>query len=399
MSITFNGTTQCAFRATSPSASAFLMAGWFRRNTDSAGFEAWASIDDGTVSQRDCLQINTSDQLGGSHGFTGNGPSINPVVTSTWYWVMFRFSGGTMQVRHVADGGTAWASNLSTAALTALTSNALTLGAQYGNATPGDFAPMTCAQCTVWSGTLPTDAEVLAQRLSTTVTVTTGLWAHYTFASGSLGTDSSGNSRALTLTAAPTFSADTPTDLAAGATPTVSSISPTSGVIGTTVTVTGTNLSGVSAVSINGTAGTGIASNTATGFTFVVGAGTTTGQLALTATAGSLTGGPTFTVTAAPVFTSIVVVTNANTDYLPGVTLSPIVVEKRDQFGAATTLGPTTATITEILDTVDGSGNPVTLTGTLTRSFVGAQATFDDLVPVAASNRRAARLMLSLLSQ
>ena len=190
------------------------------------------------------------------------------------------------------------------------------------------------------------------------------------------------------LTFAPTFSASVPWQIVAvavngtaGSTPTVSGIAPTSGPIGTVVTVTGTNLTSTTAVDINGTAGTGIASNTATGFTFVVGAGTTSGALGLTCAAGSLTGGPTFTVTAAPVFTSIVIVTNANTEYTPGVTLSNIVVEKRDQFGAATTLGPTTATISEILDTVDAYGNPLTLTGTLTRTFSGAQATFNDIVP------------------
>jgi hypothetical protein len=192
------------------------------------------------------------------------------------------------------------------------------------------------------------------------------------------------------VTFSPTLSESTtwvcaarPVNGTAGSTPTVSSIAPTSGAIGTQITITGTNLGGTSAVSINGTNCTGIINDSATQVRATIASGTTTGALALTATGGSVTGGPTFTVTAAPVFTSIVVATNANTDYLPGFTLSPIVVEKRDQFNTPTTLGPATATITEILDTVDGSGNPVTLTGTTTRSFVGAQATFDDLIPVA----------------
>jgi hypothetical protein len=389
MSIVFNGTTQLASRATVPDASSFVIAGWFRRTSDSGAREHWFSVDDGSFFNQYSLAVSAaSDQLEGYHGFNDTG-AAGVVAAGAWSWVMYRFSGGTLQVRRVLDGGTAWASNQTVPTLATLAPTHLTIGARFGGGTPSEFAPATCALVKVWSGgTLPTDAEVLAERLNTAATITTGLWARYVFASGSLGTDGSGNSRTLTLTGTPTFSADNPTDLtvSGGSTPTVSSISPTSGPIGTVVTVNGTNLGGTSSVSINATGGTTIASNTATGFTFVVGAGTTTGALALTATAGSLTGGPVFTVTAAPVFTPpMVVVTNANTDYLPGVLLSPIVVEKRDQFGAATTLGPTTATITEILDTVDGSGNPVTLTGTLTESFVGAQATFDDLTPAIAA--------------
>lgn len=386
MSITFNGTTQFASRATAPSATEFLVAGWFRRNSDSGANESWWSIDDGTFGASSQLYVSSADTLVGSHSFDTSGTVLS-TVTSTWYWVMFRISGGTRTIQAVADGGTAWGTPQSNGGMGALTRDTMTLGAAYGQSSASGFAPMSCALLKVWSGTLPTDTEVLAERLSTTATVTTGLWGRYVFGTGALDTDDSGNARTLTLTAAPTFTADAPTDLAAGgATPTVSGIAPTSGPVGTTVTVSGTNLSGVSAVSINGTAGTGIASNTATGFTFVVDTGTTTGALALTATAGSLTGGPTFTVTVPdpPVFTEIVIVTNANVEYTPGVLLSPIVAEKRDQNGTATTLGPSTATITDILNTVDAFGNPVTLVGTPTESFVGAQVTFDDLTPTAA---------------
>ncbi len=216
MSIVFNGSSQCAFRATAPSASSFLMAGWFRRDTDSGAEESWISVDDGTVFNRDHIRVNGSDQLQGSHGFTANGVNVSP-ATSTWYWVAFRYTGGTMTVRHCADGDVAWQSNQSTAALSDLTPSALTIGAQYGNATPSAWAPMTSALVRVYSGaTLPTDTEVLAERLNTVPTVTTGLWANYPFATGDLGNDDSAGARDLTLTGTPTFSSAKPTDLTIG---------------------------------------------------------------------------------------------------------------------------------------------------------------------------------------
>jgi hypothetical protein len=163
----------------------------------------------------------------------------------------------------------------------------------------------------------------------------------------------------------------------AGATPTVSGIAPTSGPVGTQITITGTNLTGTSAVSINGTACTGIINDSATQVRATIASGTTTGALALTATAGSVTGGPTFTVTATPVLTSLEI-TNPNTEYALGVTLSPITIRARDQFGA-TWLGA-------IADaTVSALTLPVTVTGTLTRPFVSGIATFNDLVPTSAA--------------
>jgi hypothetical protein len=382
MSITFNGTTQRAIIVQVPSSAAFLVAGWFRRNSDSGAEESWLSIDDGTAGESISLRVFSDDNIYGWFG-AGSGPPLLAPGAGNWVFMSYRFSGDTRIVRHLVDGATDWQSTHSTTGLAPRAFTALNIGARFGSGTAEQFAPVTCGMLKVWSGTLPTDAEVLAARLTTGPTVTTGQWARHDFLSGALGTDRTGLGRTLTLIGAPTFTADKPDDLAiaGGATPMVSTLFPSSGPVGTVVTATGTALAGTSAVSINGTPGTDIASNTDTGFTFVVGAGTTTGALALTATAGSLTGGPVFTVTAAPVFTSIVIVTNANTDYTPGVVLSNIVVEKRDQFNVATTLGPTTATISEILDTVDSYGNSLTLTGTTTRTFSGAQATFNDIVP------------------
>lgn len=336
MSITFNGTTQCAFRAEAPSAASYVMAGWIRRNTDSGAVENFWSIDDGTFFNATVIDASASDELRVFRNGSGVAPIVNPVVLGTWYWVMVRYTGNVMTVRSSVDGTGVWQTNVTASGLTDHTPNALTLGAAYGAGTPSGFSPSTCALMKVWSGgTLPTDTEVLAERLAPTATVTTGLWARYVFASGALGADSSGNSRPLTLTAAPTFSADNPTDLAgAPTTPTVSSIAPTSGPIGTQITITGTNLGGTSAVSINGTACTGIINDSATQVRATIASGTTTGALALTATAGSVTGGPTFTVTGAtPVLTSLVL-TNANVEHTLGVALLTFTVTARDQFGA-----------------------------------------------------------------
>ena len=154
-------------------------------------------------------------------------------------------------------------------------------------------------------------------------------------------------------------------------TPTVASISPTSGAIGAAVTLTGTNFTGATAATIAGTAVTSLVVVNATTITGVVASGTTTGAVTVTTPAGTSTGGPTFTVYT-PVYTSLSV-NNPNTVYTLGQLLAPITVTKRDQLGNPTSLGPTTVTAAEILP-----GRSVS--GTLTRSFVGPTATFDDLV-------------------
>lgn len=216
MSIVFNGSTQLAEVAAVPSVSSFVVAGWFRRTSDSGVEEVWVSSDDGSYFNQYRLRVNTSDELQGTQVFTQNAVNVSP-VTNTWYYVTYRYSGGTMAVRHLADGDTAFQSDQSTGGLSDATPDTFTIGAQYGGGTPEAFAPMTCASLKVWSGgTLPTDGELLTERLNTDVTVTTGLWASYDFLTGALDTDRSGNSRTLTLTASPTYTADAPTDLAYG---------------------------------------------------------------------------------------------------------------------------------------------------------------------------------------
>jgi hypothetical protein len=334
MSIIFNGSSQRAIVVQVPSSSAFLVLAAFRRNSDSGGEECWLSIDDGTAGESISLRLFSDDNLYGWYG-GGSGPPIVAPGVGGWVYVLYRFSGDTRIVRHIADGATDWQSMHSITGLAPRAVTALNIGARFGSGTAEQFAHVTCGMLKVWSVALPTDAQALAARLTTGPTVTTGQWARYDFLNGALGTDRTGLGRTLTLIGAPTFTADKPDDLAiaGGATPTVSTLSPSSGPVGTVVTATGTALAGTSAASINGTPGTGIASNTDTGFTFVVGAGTTTGPLALTATAGSLTGGPVFTVTAAPVLTDLVL-TNANIEHTLGVALLTMSVRARDQFGA-----------------------------------------------------------------
>ena len=153
--------------------------------------------------------------------------------------------------------------------------------------------------------------------------------------------------------------------------PIVDSIAPSTGAVGASVTITGSNFTGATAATINGTALTSLVVVNATTITGVVASGTTTGSVVVTTPAGTSTGGPTFTVYT-PVYTSLSV-NNPNTVYTLGQLLAPITVTKRDQLGNPTSLGPTTVTAAEILP-----GRSVS--GTLTRSFVGPTATFNDLV-------------------
>ncbi len=76
----------------------------------------------------------------------------------------------------------------------------------------------------------------------------------------------------------------------------------------------------------------------------------------------------------AAVFDAIVITDNPNETYEDGVLLLPITVQKQDQFGNPTTLGPATVTA-ESLEL------GVTLIGTLEESFSGSDAIFDNLTP------------------
>ena len=79
--------------------------------------------------------------------------------------------------------------------------------------------------------------------------------------------------------------------------PTISSLNPTSGPVGTTVTITGTNFTGVSAVTFNGTQATYTA-NSSTQITATVPTGATSGNVQVTTSGGTATSPGTFTVTA-----------------------------------------------------------------------------------------------------
>lgn len=215
MSITFNGSSQYAHHAAAPSASAFAVGVWWRRDSDSGADEDIWRIGDGSGPfNQTMLRINNLDQHQGTHVFSSTAPALNPVVTSTWYWSMLLFDGSEVRVRHVEDGGTAWASNNNITGMSAAAPTEMAIGAQ--TSTGGNLFPGTIALMKIWSGTLPTDTELLAERLNANATVTTGLWARYVFDTAALDADSSGNSRTLTLVGTPTFTADKPTDLTVG---------------------------------------------------------------------------------------------------------------------------------------------------------------------------------------
>jgi hypothetical protein len=216
VSVTFNGTTQCAFIAQVPSNTSFLVLIACRREADSGVDETWLSLDDGGETERAALQVVFDDVYAWYGGGSGP-PVVTPVVDGDWVYLLYRYSGDTRVARHVVDGSTAWASNVSATGLSPRVFSALTIGAQHGPSTPADFAPMSCAVLKIWSGaTLPSDAEALEERLSIAATVTTGLWALYDFRDGALGVDRSGNGRNLTLLGSPTFTSDKPADLAVG---------------------------------------------------------------------------------------------------------------------------------------------------------------------------------------
>ncbi len=213
MSVVCNGTTQWLHRASAPSGSAFVMAGWVRLDTDTAAERAVFGISDGSFFQASRAVIDSGDALVAEQIFSTSGAALGAFTTGVWRWVSLRYDGTTQTLRHLNDGGTAWASNV-TQTVGTVTPNELALFAEF--ASGGTLMAGTCASLKIWSGTLPTDTEVLAERLNTDVTVTAGLWARYAFAEGALGTDGSGNGRTLTLVGTPTFSADRPTDLTIG---------------------------------------------------------------------------------------------------------------------------------------------------------------------------------------
>jgi hypothetical protein len=99
------------------------------------------------------------------------------------------------------------------------------------------------------------------------------------------------------------------------------------------------------------------------------------GLPAMTLTTTTLVDGPD---SAPPEYAGLVVLSNPNTGPITSFpsALLPIVVRKVDQSGSAFTGGPSTATASAI-------GLEYGLTGTLTESFSGADATFDDLTATA----------------
>lgn len=100
------------------------------------------------------------------------------------------------------------------------TASAITLVGNTSSADVADTAPalaiggtgadnsgVSVAYCRIWNAEL-TLAEIKAEFESATPVRTSGLYADYRFANGSLTTDSSGNGNTLTSAGTPTFTAD-----------------------------------------------------------------------------------------------------------------------------------------------------------------------------------------------
>jgi hypothetical protein len=187
------------------------VAAWVRRDTDSGVDEQVLRFLAGVGAG---VSIDTSDLLIPRQGFTTGG-TAGAIATATWYYITLRFtSGGDQRCRILADGDTAWQTLSINSGGGDETLTNLTLASS--DVTVSNPMAGTFASYKLWTGTLPTEDEVLTERLNTSVTVTTGLFASYDFLTGELATDRSGNARDLTLVATPTFTSDKPTDLTIG---------------------------------------------------------------------------------------------------------------------------------------------------------------------------------------
>ena len=213
MSMVLNGTTQYAHRATAPSASSWCATAWVRRDADSGAYEClYASWDSGNNAGSWAL-IDNGDGLLAYHRTSPSAAALSSYTTTVWRFVQLRYTGGVITITYLNDGDSAWGTSANVSSLTDLAApDTFLIGAS--RTTPTDLMGCTVASLKVWSGgTLPNDTDLLAERLSTDVTATTGLWANYDFLTGALDTDRSGNARTLTLVATPTFSSAKPSDL------------------------------------------------------------------------------------------------------------------------------------------------------------------------------------------
>ena len=220
MSITFNGSSQYVYIASVPSQTDWSMSAWIRRNSDANTRRTFMSVDNENWTGQTSIYVRTNGDDGAERWRAGTGTSglgagslFSPVVIGTWYYFEMRLEDGTVTFRWVVDGGTTWSTGTQAIGVSTLTPTHVNLGARGDGS---EWFTGNIAMSKLWSGTLPTADQVLAERLNTDVINTTGLWAAYDFLDEALDTDRSGNSRTLTLVDTPTYTADKPNDLTIG---------------------------------------------------------------------------------------------------------------------------------------------------------------------------------------
>jgi hypothetical protein len=215
MSLVLAG-AQRATLASVPSQTAWVWAGWVRRDADADdGERTFLSMDNGNWDQQSSVYvIGTQNAMqrwrAGTGDGAGTGTLFEPVVVGTWYYVMMRYADGVFTVRTLADGASAWGASNVSGVVSVQSPTHISFGARSDGSGALTGA---IASSKLWSGTLPTDEQVLAERLTTAVANPTGLWASYDFLENGLGRDRSDNQRHLTLVGTPTHSQSKPTDL------------------------------------------------------------------------------------------------------------------------------------------------------------------------------------------
>jgi hypothetical protein len=156
----------------------------------------------------------TSSTLHRTGGFNGN--SIITLTAATWYHYMFTYApesnpgvsaDGVLTAR-ASSNGTSWGTAISITGCTDMAATHFLFGVSRiagSDILTGRFGPTK-----IWSRVL-TPTEALAEVPYRLPVDASGIWAVYPFRTGALTTDEGGSTRTLSLTGAPTFTADEPT--------------------------------------------------------------------------------------------------------------------------------------------------------------------------------------------
>lgn len=196
----------------------FTAAMWVRRDADTGADEQIFQRSAGGFTNQNGFKVfGASDFIIAAHG--GEETSgLHEVALDTWYYYLLHYQGestpgssadGVLTIKYLADGATAFTLDRTITGRSDLSPDRMFLAAYRGDNTSS--LPGTFAFCKIWTSVL-SDADALTEReYRHAQTNLGGLWAEYTFDSGAIATDTSGNARTLTAFGTPTHSADEPT--------------------------------------------------------------------------------------------------------------------------------------------------------------------------------------------